>query len=378
VLAIMEAGSVTGPAKNLIGFGRWTRTPEGAASGIELSVATYARRGTGAGRAFLAAAESAGLSTWEIPERGRFDYHAAAELARIVDQVDPHIVQTHNTKSHLFVKLSKFRARRPWVAFQHGYQSTDLKLHLYNQVDRFTFPAADVVVSVCKAFTPRLLGYGVLPQKLRVLHNSAEPKPRLAPERLRALRAQLGVADADSVILTIGRMSREKGHADLIEALHAMPPTRQPWKLVLVGEGPERQRLESLVARRGMGDRVAFAGYRTDIDELYGIASLFALPSHSEGSSNVILEAMAASLPIVATAVGGTPEILRDEVTALLPARGDPRALAQAMTRLLNDEKLAAGLSSAALDDLRSRFSPGAYRGRLLEIYRSALAARPA
>jgi glycosyltransferase involved in cell wall biosynthesis len=374
----MEAGSVTGPAKNLIAFGQWTRTPEGAASGIELSVATYVRQGSGAGRGFLAAAQSAGLSTWEIPERGRFDRRAAAELARIVVEVDPHIVQTHNSKSHLFLKLSKSRLLRPWIAFQHGYQSTDLKLHLYNQVDRFTFPAADVVVSVCKAFTQRLLRYGVAPDRLRVLHNSAEPKPRAAEERLRALRAQLGVADAEAVILTIGRMSREKGHADLIKALHAMPPTRRPWRLVLVGEGPERRNLERLVERRGMADRVVFAGYRTDINEFYGIAKLLALPSHSEGSSNVILEAMAASVPIVATAVGGTPEILGHEVTALLAAGGDQSALGQAIARFLNDESLANSLSSAALADLGSRFSPAVYRARLLEIYRGALTARRA
>jgi glycosyltransferase involved in cell wall biosynthesis len=374
VLAIMEAGSVTGPAKNLIAFGEWTRTPEGRASGIELSVATYVRHGSGAGRVFLAAAQSAGLSTWEIPERGRFDRGAAAQLARIVDRVDPQIVQTHNTKSHLFVKVSKFRRLRPWIAFQHGDLSTDLKLLLYNQIDRWTFPAANVVVSVCEAFTKRLLRYGVPPDRLRVLHNSAEPRPRAAPEKLRELRARLGVADADAVIVTIGRMSREKGHAELIEALHVLPATRQPWKLILVGEGPERKYLESLVAQRGMAQRVVFAGYSTNIDEFYGIATLFALPSHSEGSSNVILEAMAASVPIVATAVGGTPEILRHEVTALLPRSRDPRALAQAIARLLNDEKEASNLASAALDDLRNRFSPAAYRDRLVEIYRSALA----
>jgi len=370
----MEAGSVTGPAKNLIAFGQWTRTPEGRASGIELSVATYVRHGSGAGRGFLAAAQSAGLTTWEIPERGRFDRHAATELARVIDRVDPQIVQTHNTKSHLFVKVSKFRRLRPWIAFQHGYLTTDLKLLLYNEVDRWTLPAASVVVSVCEAFTQRLLRYGVLPGRLRVLHNSAEPKPRAAPELLHELRARLGVEDSDAVIVTIGRMSREKGHAELIEALHALPPTRRPWKLVLVGEGPERKRLESLVAQRGMAQRVVFAGYSTNIDEFYGIATLFVLPSHSEGSPNVILEAMAASVPIVATAVGGTPEILRHEVTALLPRSRDPRALAQAIARLLNDEKEASDLARAALDDLRQRFSPAVYRDRLIEIYRSALA----
>jgi glycosyltransferase involved in cell wall biosynthesis len=371
VLALLESNWVTGPAKNLIGFCRWAHSPEGSAARLRISIATYSREPYDEGsNAFVQAARAAGIDTHIIRERRRFDRGVYPRLAEIVADVAPQIVQTHNVKSHFVFKSSGLQKGKIWLAFQHGYQDTDLKLHLYNQLDRWSLRSADRVISVCEAFTRRLVAYGVRRERIRVLHNSVTPPvPVPAEGAVNALRHVLGIETGDAIILTIGRMSGEKGHADLLEALHLLPANVPPWRALLIGDGPERERLVSLATRLGIADRVVFAGFRSDVQTFYSVATVLALPSHSEGSSNVILEAMAARVPIAATAVGGNPEILTDEETALLSRGRDPEGLARSLTRLLTDSMLVARLTAAAHSRAMSRFSPEQYRQTLLEIY---------
>jgi glycosyltransferase involved in cell wall biosynthesis len=373
VLALMEATSVTGPAKNLIGFCRWAHSPEGAGAGLQISIATYVRGADGAHQGFVDAARAAGITTYVIQERGRFDRSVFAQLAHIMAQAAPQLIQTHNSKSHLLLRHLKRPSTTPWIAFQHGYQDTDLKLHLYNQLDRWTLRAADRVVSVCQAFTGRLIAYGVRETRIRVLHNSVTPVAAVTQEAKAALKEQLGILADEAVILAIGRLSGEKGHADLIDALRHVPQASRPWKVIIVGDGPEKARLERLVAARGLTDRVVFAGFHPQVEAYYAIADVFVLPSHSEGSSNVLLEAMAARVPIAATSVGGTPEIVADGDTALLTAAGDSRGLGRSLQRLLTQQDLAAPLAERACARALTHFSPDRYRRALTEIYSDAL-----
>lgn len=373
VLAVMEATSVTGPAKNLIGFCRWAHSQEGAGAGLQISIATYLRGGEGDRKGFIEAARAAGITTYVINERGRFDRAVFPRFAHVMAEAAPHLIQTHNTKSHLLLRHLKRPATTPWIAFQHGYQDTDLKLHLYNQLDRWTLRSADRVVSVCQAFTGRLIGYGVRPERIRVLHNSVTPAGPLAQEAKAALKGQLGILADEAVILAIGRLSGEKGHADLIDALRHMAATPRRWKAILVGDGPEKQRLQRLAAAHGLRDRIVFAGFHQQVQPYYAIADIFVLSSHSEGSSNVLLEAMASRVPIAATSVGGTPEIVADGETALLTDAGDPAALARSLQRLLAERNFAARIADSAFDLVVTQFSPARYRRALLSIYSDAL-----
>jgi len=140
--------------------------------------------------------------------------------------------------------------------------------------------------------------------------------------------------------------------------------------LVVVGDGPERGALEQRSAALGLSDSVLFAGQRANVAPYYGIADLFVLPSHSEGSPNVLLEAMAAGLPIVSTGVGGAVELVSDGDTALVVGCRDPRAMSLAIGRLLADPELARCLGTAAR--LASRlYGPEAYAASLVQIYQA-------
>jgi glycosyltransferase involved in cell wall biosynthesis len=375
VLAMMEAASVTGPAKNLIGFGRWLNTAEGQRTGVRLSIATFDRNAReDKTDSFIGTARTAGIDTHIIREKRRFTLAVIPQLRRIVADTNPDIIQTHNGKSHLLVKLLPgLRVRRQWFAFQHGYTSIDLKLRLYNHVDRLTLRSADRVVSVCQAFAPKLVEFGVRSERIRALHNAAVPIATISETDRTGLLDQLGIRHGEQVILSIGRFSREKGHADLVRAVGNLRSIPREWKLVLVGAGPEQKALERLATSVGIGDRIVFAGQTSDVARYYAIADVFVLPSHSEGSSNVLLEAMMARVPIVATNAGGNSEIVLGGHSGLLVPVRDSPGLANAIVRLLQDRTLALQCVDSAYARAVSDFSVERYRQRLLSFYDEAL-----
>ena len=178
-------------------------------------------------------------------------------------------------------------------------------------------------------------------------------------------------------MLCVGRLSREKAQADLIKAAALLRKENKQGNLrfILVGEGPDQQMLKNMARCLLVEDWFVFSGHVSDLRSYYTLADLFVLPSHSEGSPNVLLEAMAAGLPIVATAVGGVPEIVTNEKQALLIEKHNPLALAQAIGRLLRDANLQGTLAQGARLSI-SAYSPTVYCDSILSLYQSCLAKR--
>jgi glycosyltransferase involved in cell wall biosynthesis len=148
--------------------------------------------------------------------------------------------------------------------------------------------------------------------------------------------------DGELVVLTVGRLSREKGHIDLIEALARLQSRyrAKPFRILMIGDGPERASIGARIQQLGLSGVVSLIGFQDDLNPYYTLADLLVLPSHTEGSPNVLLEAMAAGVPAVATRVGGVPDIAIEDETALLVAKGDSDAMAAAVGRLLEDREL--------------------------------------
>lgn len=358
----------------MIQFCRRAAAAEEGPPTAEVSVATFLR--TGAGRTsnapsnqFIEAVRAAAVELDVIRERFRFDPRIITQLEEVLRRRSPNVVQTHGVKSHFLMRFSGQRRRYPWIAFHHGYTDEDLKMQMYNRLNRWSLPVADRVVTVCRPFAEALVRAGVTRERIRVLPNSIAEVPRASDEDIRELRRKLGIKPGERVILTIGRLSREKAQIDLIVAaghLTRLYPDLA-FRLVLVGDGPERQTVERAAA--GLGGRILCVGHQTNVRPYYSAADIFVLPSHSEGSPNVILEAMAAGVPIAATAVGGVPETLENEQSALLVPAAAPEKLAEAMARLLTNNELAGRLARNASATIAERFSPDAYRRSLMEVY---------
>lgn len=365
LLSIVEATSVTGPVKPLLMFSRLARV----GAGMEHSLLTTQRAGTD--NALPHAALEQGLQVDVVAERFPFDPRVLARMARAIRARAPDIVETHDFKSHiLFYALRSLGAvgTPRWVAFHHGYTRMSRRVRAYQELDRVSLRHADRVVTLCRPFVEQLVARGVRRDRIDVISNAVSPQARPAAAALTSLRASLGLTESDKVLLSVGRLSREKGHADLIDAFGLLLAGGKydACRLLLVGDGRERAALQSRAAP--LGNRVLFAGHQADPWPYFCVADAFVLPSHTEGSPLVLFEAMAAGLPIVATSVGGVPEVVEDQRTAILIPPMQVTRLADSIAHVLDDRVASDALGSAAQRVL-SAFSPEAYASRLLGVY---------
>ena len=375
ILSLVEATTVNAVAKNVFEFSYSAqelneKAPDFPA--IDDLIVTFTRSNDRSSNEFLTAARELGLQVQVIPERRRFDLTVIPTLRRIVEEATPHLIVTHSVKSHFLLWRSRLWQTYPWIAFHHGYTTTDLKMRAYNRLDRWSLPKADRLLTVCDAFARELAAITHVPiEKIAVQHNSIRPRPAPSAKAVQNLRSSLGITDDERVMLAAGRLSREKAHIDLISAFKLLREQNPQLKskLVIVGDGPERAKLEGTVRSYALESDVIFTGQQSNVQPFYAIADVFVLPSHSEGSSNVLLEAMAAGVPIIATAVGGVPEMIEDNQSALLVPANDPSALSAAISRLLTDGDLAHRLTSNASALVSNRFSPEEYVRSLTEIY---------
>lgn len=272
---------------------------------------------------------------------------AAWRLARALRAWSPDLVHAHNPGMAVVTAPATRRGRRPRaLASVHGVPEED-----YPRAARALRWAGLPVVAcgpgVAAALAER--GYAVR----ATIPNAVGPPP---PAASRAELAQeWGLRDGQRLVLAVGRLVHAKNQTVAVRALASVPEA----VLVLVGEGPLRSRLGDEAAAAGVGDRVLFAGFRTDARALMGAADAVVLPSRSEGLPLVALEAAAAGVPLVASAVRGLRELLTDGRDALLVPPGDAAALGRALARVLREdglaERLAAGGRRLALANSEER-----------------------
>ena len=370
IVALVEAHVVTGPAKNILRFAADCRDR------VDLTIVTFARVPDKnlhdvPDNQLVSAAGGLGIPIEIVPETGPFDLTVLRALREVFKRRGADIVQTHGIKSHFLVSLLGRRNFR-WIAFHHGYTTEDLKARFYHLFDRWSLRHADFVVTVCGEFANLLEHRGVRRNRISVIHNSVKIEVHNSRAKsTETTRQQRGVSREERVILAVGRLSSEKGHNCLIDAISRIRSASPDLKLkvLIAGSGPSEGELKAQIDNEGLSEQIKLLGHCPDVKSLFSIADLFVLPSLSEGSPNVVLESMAASVPIVATRVGGVPELVNDGESAILVPPADSEALKNAIIELLLNPSRAAQLASVAFENARSTFSTSQYDERLLSIY---------
>ncbi len=236
---------------------------------------------------------------------------------------------------------------------------------------------ADGIVCQSQQFKQELAEAGVRADRITILTNGIELERFHAHDKSEA-RRRLGLPQAAPLVLTVGRLSPSKGHAHLLKAAAAIRERVADAVFVLVGDGDLRAELESQAAALGLDGAVMFAGSQkqSEIPLWLSAADVFALPSLLDGSPNILLEAMACGLPIVATTVGGIPEMITDGHDGLLIAPGSSEALARKLTDLLEDPVHRKLLSDNAGETVRTQYGTWqAQTARLVQIYKKRIQA---
>jgi glycosyltransferase involved in cell wall biosynthesis len=293
---------------------------------------------------------------------------AVWRLCRELRRFRPTLLQTFLFHANLAGRLAGRLAGV--LTIVSGIRVAEKRSRVYLWLDRWTNWLVATNVCVSQAVADFSIAEGGLSRrKIVVIHNGVDVA-RFAGARPAELSA-LGIPERSRTLLTIGRLDRQKGLLDLIEAAGVVVQKHPDAHFLLVGEGPERAALERAVRERGLAARVHFAGWRADVPELLSAGCALVLTSHWEGLPNVILEAMAAGMPVVASRVEGTAELVIDGQTGRLVPSRSPELLAAALEALLNDSQGAAAMGRAGRERAAAEFTWEATVARYDALYRS-------
>jgi glycosyltransferase involved in cell wall biosynthesis len=322
---------------------------------------------------FTELVEREGMDVRLVNVSRTFRITGALRLAWLLRRERVDVLHTHTALAAN--ALSRVASRLAGVAvvshihIENYFRPNKVARTLHTALDNGTARLAARVLAVSRSTRDTLVEQGYPSHLVEVVHNGIDVATQ-AGRRADGLRAELGVRDGAMLLGEIGRLCDVKGQRELIEAAALVPGVH----VVLVGDdleqsGAYRTLLDGLARKRGVGDRVHLLGYRADAGELLDQLDVLVLPSWIEGLPGVVLEAMAHAKPVIATAVGGTPELIIDGETGVLVPPRDPRALADAITALIADPGRARTLGLAGRERAEREFSETAMTERVLEVY---------
>ena len=276
------------------------------------------------------AARLRGIDTALLPCAGRVDRATLRALRAECNAAPRAALHAHDYKSTVYAWLAGRGRRMPLVSTLHGWIETSAGLRLYKRIELRLLRAFDALVVVSQAQRDTLRRAGIRDERIRWIPNGIDTQ-RYSPAAAVASRAEFGIAQSAFLFGCVARLAPEKNIAALVDAVTALRREGADVALLLVGDGPERARLAERVSAAGIEDAVRFAGALADTARVYPMLDAFVLPSLTEGMPLAALEAMACERPIVASAVGELPQLLRGTQRGLLVRAGDGAELVQAM-----------------------------------------------
>jgi glycosyltransferase involved in cell wall biosynthesis len=311
---------------------------------------------------------------WEVPMRGGFDPGAARALAKACREHRIDLIDAHTSNAHTLALLTRLMNRK-------------VRLVVHRRVDyvpksgavnrwKYMTPQVDRFVAISSAIKGVLTGYGVPATRVNVVKSAVDPAPYARLDRAAEKAALAKAYGIDPQLPFLGNasaLSAQKDYPTLIEAARLLKAQGARFHLFIAGDGDERDALERQRIAAGLEHDVTFLGFIEDVPRFLAGLDIFALSSDYEGLGTILLEAAHAGLCLVATAVGGVPEIVRDGATGLLAPAHSPLALAKQLARVIGDADARNSLAEAARAHVRAEFSLPAMVGGNLEVYRDVL-----
>lgn len=356
-----------GPERQMLGLARAMRAD------VHSTFASFPEDGRSG--AFLDEARAAGFAAVALAADFPNVRSALREVTALAHGAACDVLLCHGYKAHILGRLAARRVGIPAVAVSRGWTGESARVKLYEWLDRRHLRLMDHIVCVSEGQAAKVRRWCRVPAKrLSVIRNSArraafETRDPAARDRLLAFFPSNG--GVSQVVLAAGRLSPEKGFGVLVEAAATICRENPGAGVVLFGEGTLRTQLEQCVDRLGLNSRIVLPGFRHDLDVLIGAADVVVLPSFTEGLPNVALEASVAGVPVVATAVGGTPEVIADSLSGFLIPPGRPEAIAAKVNVLLSDSNLRAGMGAAGRMRMLAEFTFEAQAAAYLRLLRS-------
>jgi len=311
------------------------------------------------------------------------DLVALVKLCRLIRRTKPDIVHTHTAKAGFLGRVAAWLCGVPVIV--HTYHGHVLRGYfgpvttgLIRNLERLLGFVTDRVVTVSPQLKSELAAHGVArPEKICVIPLGLELEPFVSsPRKGGELRRELGLAATDPLVGIVGRIVPIKNHTLFLHAAARIVRRFDRCGFVVVGDGPLRRQTEEIARELGIGDRVWFLGWRFDLPRVYSDLDALVVSSDNEGTPVAAIEAMAAGCPVVATRVGGLPDLVLHEFTGLLVPPGDSEALAVAVMRVLNEPELVGRMTTEARALAPRRFGADRLAQDMATLYEELLATK--
>jgi glycosyltransferase involved in cell wall biosynthesis len=308
----------------------------------------------------------------DTPRLGAAIHEIAGELQRI----DADVLLCHGYKANILGRLAARRCDIPAIAVARGWTGESFRVRIYEWFDRRHLRFMDHVVAVSSAQAEKVRKVGVPKERLTTIANAIDPERFTDPDpRYRTKLERLFRGKRSKIVGAAGRLSPEKGFDVLLDAAARVVDIDPTVGFVLFGDGPCKAALLEQITELELVGAVVVAGFRNDLDRFIPQLDLFVLPSHTEGLPNVVLEACAAGVPVVATAVGGTPEVIEDGVSGFLAPSGNSEQLAARIDEALENEERLREIAFQGRQRVLENFSFSAQRERYRALFASLVPA---
>ncbi len=314
-----------------------------------------------------------GIESHLISCNGQVDRTVPSRIRELATQTGAEVVHAHGYKADVYVYLAMRGSPISIVSTCHTWYDNDIVVRLYGMLDRLVLRRFSGIVAVSTAVKQQLLGAGVSEGNVRLIRNGVD---LLAFQESSRSQQTPNGADCPLSVGLVGRLSQEKGVDLFLQAaarvLQELPHT----KFLVVGDGPLRVELESLIEHLGLAGSVSLLGRKDDMPSFYNSLDLLVSASRQEGLPIALLEGMASGLPLVATAVGGVPALVQTDRTGVLVPADNVEALAKAISRLLLDAGLRQRFGNAARTLIAEEYSATRMASDYLSLYQEAVTAK--
>lgn len=300
-----------------------------------------------------------GVPTERIEMKSRFDFKAARELARLCEKWDIDLIHCHYLREHYTALLAKRYNKKIRVVYtNHFVLANNTVTRLSN---RWMDKRQDQMIAVCNKGKEQLIANGWTGDRIQVIFNAVDMNAWAGDRSESTMRAELDIPEDRIVMLCASRFAHDKGHDYLIRSLKRLTEISDvPFTMVLAGDGPLLEQTKAQVKELGLEEQVIFVGFRKDIKNLYKGSDIYINSSQHEALSFLIVEAMAAGLPVIVTDMGGNRDIVPPEAKhGALVIYDDPESMAQAMKKMIEDGEYRAACAQEALRTVADKFEIG-------------------
>lgn len=312
--------------------------------------------------------QSKGIATEILPCQGRLDWSTVRAMRVLARRRSIDLAHSHGFKADCY--LAAAEPTRAKVATCHGWPGTSLTLKAYARLDRRILRSFSQIGTVSRNVHAHLQRAGVAPERMTTIPNGIDAEPYRQAFPAPGIRTN----DPHAVVVgLVGRLSTEKGWTMLVQAALRVVATVPEARFVFVGEGPQRRELELSIRELGLERNFHFAGKRKDMAEVYAAFDMVVLPSFDENMPMVILEAMAAAKPVIATNVGENPRVIVPGETGTLVQSRCADQLGEAILQLSCNRALAVEMGKKGRQRVESTFSLGLLTERYLKLYEASL-----